>query len=125
MESDSERTVTETELFATNVSLSILVVKSFDCKTQEKYSFQQAIQAQEVVELISDSEVEISEPKKRDDIIWKLREPKRSNQYIPEEPEVKMMKANEGWLTKNYPSDRKNIPNAIDSFRKEMSSKDA
>ena len=33
--------------------------------------------------------------------------------------------ANEGWLTKRYPSDQLNIPSAIEPFRKEMSSKDA
>ena len=33
--------------------------------------------------------------------------------------------AKEGWLTKRSPSDWLNIPNAIEPFRKEMSSKDA
>ena len=47
----------------------------------------QAIQSQEVIELSSDSEKEISEPKKSEDFSWKQRAPKRSSKYIPEEPD--------------------------------------
>ena len=36
-----------------------------------------------------------------------------------------MKLTNEGWLTKGYPSDGQNIPNAVEPFRKEMSSMDA
>ena len=58
-------------------------------------------------------------------MLWKLSEPTRSSKYIPKEPEVKTMKANKGCLTEHYPSDDTNIPNTIDSFRKEMLSKEA
>ena len=85
----------------------------------------QAIQSQEVIELSSDSEKEISEPKKSEDFSWKQREPKMSSKYIPEEPDFKKKLANEGWLTKRNPSDWLNIPNAVEPFRKELSSKDA
>ena len=57
--------------------------------------------------------------------MWKQREPKGSSKYIPEKPDFKKKLANEGWLTKRNPSGWLNIPNAIEPFRKELSSKDA
>ena len=94
-------------------------------KNQDKETLQQTIQSQEVVEINSDSETEIQEPKELADILWKQREPKRSNKYTPEDPDIKMKLTNEGWLAKRYPSDGLNIPNAVEPFRKEMSSMDA
>ena len=85
----------------------------------------QAIQSKEVIEISSDSEKELSEPKKSEVFAWKQRAPKRCSKYIPEESEYKKKLASEGWLTKRISSDWLNIPNAIGPFRKEQSSKDA
>ena len=85
----------------------------------------QAIQSKEVIEISSDSEKELSEPKKSEVSAWKQRAPKRCSKYIPEEPEYKKKLASEGWLTKRISSDGLNFPNAIGPFRKELSSKDA
>ena len=107
-------------------SLKIVSENNPETQAQKRKSFQaQAIQSQEVIEISSDSEKEISEPKKSEDFSWKQRAPKRSSKYIPEELDFKKKLANEGWLTKRNPSDWLNIPNAIEPFRKELSSKDA
>ena len=85
-----------------------------ETKAQKVVGLQaQAIQSQEVIEISSDSEQKISEPKKSADFAWKQRSPKRSSKYIPEEPDFKKKLANKGWLTKRNPSDWLNIPYAI------------
>ena len=81
--------------------LWLIAVRWSEPKTQETANVQQAIQSQEVIELFSDSETETSEPKESVDLLWKQRAPKRSNKYIPEEPDVKKKMANEGWLKKH------------------------
>ena len=134
MKKDSEGIIQETELGNTSTNPDLGTIKasminkeviSSEAKKQDKETVQQAIQSQEVIEINSESETEIQEPKEVVDILWKQREPKRSNKYIPEDPDIKMKLANEGWLSKRYPSDGLNIPNAIEPFRKEMSSTDA
>ena len=94
-------------------------------KELKKKSFLEEIQSKEVLEILSESEKEISEQKSEVDFSWKRRLPKQCSKYVLEEPSIKQQLANEGWLTKRSPSDWLNIPNAIEPFRKEMSSKDA
>ena len=134
MKKDSEGIIQETELGNTSTNPDLGTIKasmineeviSSEAKKQDKETVQQAIQSQEVIEINSESETEIQEPKEVVDILWKQREPKRSNKYTPEDPDIKMKLTNEGWLTKHYLSDGLNIPNAVEPFRKEMSSMDA
>jgi hypothetical protein len=94
-------------------------------KAVKKAMFLEAIKSHEVIELISDSEKETSEQKLGEDLSWKQRSPKKSSKCNPEEPDIKKQLASEGWLTKRSPADWLNIPDAIEPFRKEMSSKDA
>ena len=92
------------EYYRSSKSSGIVSKNKSEAKDRRKKSFlEQAIQSQEVIEISSDSEKEISEPKKSADLSWKQRTPKRSSEYIPEEPDIKKHLANEGWLTKQYP----------------------
>ena len=63
LDNNSGIIVTEPELFTTNIAMINPAVKSSEPKTQDTTNLQQAIQSQEVLELSSDSESEISELK--------------------------------------------------------------
>ena len=89
--------LTNPGLFITKASMINREVILSEAKNQNKETLQQAIQSQEVIEINSDSETEIQEPKEVADILWKQREPKRSNKYTPEDPDIKTKLTNEGW----------------------------
>ena len=91
MKKDSEGINQETELGnkSTNpdqgtIKASMIneEVISSEAKKQDKETVQQAIQSQEVIEINSDSEIEIQEPKNVEDILWKQREPKRRTSIL-------------------------------------------
>ena len=113
------------EYYGHNISSGPVSKNMSEDKAVKKAMFLEAIKSHEVIELVSDSEKETSEQKLGEDLSWKQRSPKKSSKYNPEEPDIKKQLASEGWLTKRSPADWLNIPDAIEPFRKEMSSKDA
>ena len=102
-------------MFTTKASTINQEIIPSEAKHPDKDSFQQAIQSQEFIDINSALETEIQEPKKFVNMLWKQRE----------QPDIKAKLTNEGWLTKHYPSDGLEIPNTIETFRKEMLSTDA
>jgi hypothetical protein len=113
------------EFYKTGKPSGLISKNDSEDKELRKKSFLEEIQSKEVIEILSESEKETSEQKSEVDFSWKYRLPKQCSKYVPESPSIKQQLANEGWLTKRSPSDWLNIPNAIEPFRKEMSSKDA